>query len=143
MYIFTPNTLIKSNEVNANFTELKAKTDYLSAPDSAWHNVGGSGEPAFQNSWVNYDTAWQVARFRKDAFGYVHLEGLVRSGTANVIFTLPVGYRPTTSTNGLIFATINTDTIGRTDIKPDGSVSRIVGGNGFVSLSGITFKAEQ
>lgn len=29
MYIFTPNTLIKSNEVNANFSELKNKLDAI------------------------------------------------------------------------------------------------------------------
>jgi hypothetical protein len=147
MYIFTPNTLIESAKVNANYDELKAKTDYLSAPDTGWHYVGASGEPAFLNSWVNYDAnGWTKARFRKDALGYVHIEGLVRSGAnPSTIFVLPVGYRPKdgTTTEGLIFTICATDAAGRIDVKPNGNVYKnSAGATTFVSLAGITFKAE-
>jgi hypothetical protein len=49
-----------------------------------------------QNSWVNFD-ATRIAKYAKDAMGYVVIEGYVKSGTVatdTAIFTLPVGYRP-------------------------------------------------
>jgi hypothetical protein len=59
-----------------------------------WHLVGAAGEPAFQNSWVNY-SGTQVAQFRKFPDGKVKLSGYVKSGASGTtIFTLPVGYRP-------------------------------------------------
>jgi len=63
------------------------------------HIVGQPGEPAFQNSWVNYDAGIypnaRSARFRKYHDGRVRISGFVRGGAAgSVIFTLPVGYRP-------------------------------------------------
>ena len=63
------------------------------------HIVGQPGEPAFQNSWVNFDTsvypAGRSARFRKYPDGRVRLAGLIRGGAnGSVMFTLPVGYRP-------------------------------------------------
>lgn len=73
-----------------------------SVPLDAVHLVGAAGEPAFVNSWVNYDNsaatpgtaAQRNARFRKDANGKVRLAGIVKSGVSAGIFTLPVGYRP-------------------------------------------------
>jgi hypothetical protein len=58
-----------------------------------WHAVGGSGEPTFQNSWVNYGSGYPACRFRKDATGIVRVTGLVKSGAGATIFTLPEGYR--------------------------------------------------
>ena len=40
-----------------------------------WHRVGTAGEPGFQNGWANYGGPFQVARFRKDPFGRVFVEG--------------------------------------------------------------------
>lgn len=58
-----------------------------------WFTVGDTGVP-FQNSWVNYDTIWAAAAYRKIG-NAVYLRGLVRSGSVpSVIFTLPVGFRP-------------------------------------------------
>jgi len=58
-----------------------------------WKYVGVGNNPAFQNSWVNYGSNQTPARFLKDASGVVHVEGVVKSGGLNTIFTLPVGYR--------------------------------------------------
>lgn len=67
----------------------------LDGGDEPWHSVGGTGEPAFANSWVNYDAgSHTLAGFYVDALGVVHLRGFVKSGTATTVFTLPVGYRP-------------------------------------------------
>lgn len=63
--------------------------------DTAWHVVGDPGEPAFENSWTNYGSFGDCAFF-KDDNGFVHLQGLVKSGSSgnSTIFTLPEGYRP-------------------------------------------------
>lgn len=40
MYIFTPNTLIKSAEVNANFAEADTRLDLLETPNYAYGTLG-------------------------------------------------------------------------------------------------------
>lgn len=144
MYIFTPNTLIESAKINANFDELKTKTDYLSTPDAAWIEVGSGGSaPAFANSWVNYPVGdgYNTCAFRKDALGYVHIKGLTASGTMNAaIFTLPVGYRPLKSH---IIACVSNQLLGRINVYQNGQVICSLGSNAWVSLDNITFKAEQ
>lgn len=69
-----------------------------SPPDTAWHVVGTSGEPAFQNGWVQYPHgSYDRVRYRKTSAGIVLCEGLVVAGASSAgltIFTLPVGYRP-------------------------------------------------
>lgn len=62
--------------------------------DEAWTSVGVS--PAFQNSWVNYNSGTHgIARFRKTSNNMIELTGLVNGGaTGTVVFALPVGYRP-------------------------------------------------
>jgi len=61
-----------------------------------WHEVGASGEPTFENGWAVTSSSVRSLRFRKDAMGYVHIEGLASATNATdiTIFTLPVGYRP-------------------------------------------------
>lgn len=109
-----------------------------------WKNVGAAGQPAFQNSWVNYDaagTGFEEAGFCKRG-GIVYLKGLVKSGTISTtapIFTLPLGYRPK---NTRLFGTISNSAIGRIDIQPDGDVIPVTGSNAWISLDGISFPAE-
>lgn len=63
--------------------------------DTAWHEVGAAGEPAFQNSWVNYGSGYSTAAFRKLSSGLVMLKGIIKGGAnGNVAFILPPGYRP-------------------------------------------------
>lgn len=70
------------------------------APLDKWHNVGDPGEPPFQNLWFNNGGTFNPAGFFKDASGFVHFRGLIQPGASqplpfdNVIFTLPLGYRP-------------------------------------------------
>lgn len=53
--------------------------------------------PTLLNGWVNAG-GFGTAYF-KDEFGFVHLKGLVSSGSLGVtVFTLPEGYRPAIST---------------------------------------------
>ena len=116
-------------------------------PDSLWHEIDATDEPAFENSWVNYGGGtYDTAAFRIDAEGWVHLKGLVKSGTsATTMFTLPEGYRPPTATG------ISPDRHGVTmneGTKPsfvkitqagEVSVTTVAGTTNWASLSGIQF----
>ena len=63
--------------------------------DAAWHEVGTSGEPVFENGWANSGGSYATMAFRLDSSGYIHLKGRVQGGTPDTtIFTLPVDYRP-------------------------------------------------
>lgn len=104
----------------------------------AMHKVGATGEPAFQYSWVNYDTD-NVAAFTRDAMGFVYVRGLVKSGTVGSgtpIFTLPVGYRPATQR---AFPVSSAGAFGIIVVKADGSVAVSVGSNVNCYLDGIIF----
>ena len=105
---------------------------YIKGPDH-WHNVGDTGEPAFENSWVNFGGAEQVARFIRDAAGVVHIEGLVKDGTigANAVFTLPVGYRPNVGLNIVI---ASNEAYGRLRINTNGEAHAVAGNNTWFSL---------
>jgi len=107
------------------------------------HLVGATGEPAFQNSWVNFGGTTEVCSYWKDLSGTVHLQGLCKSGTVatgatGTIFTLPVTYRPTLA---MTFVVISNGAIGRVDVNPDGTVVAYAGNNTYFSLCGLSFRA--
>lgn len=61
-------------------------------------------EPTLLNGWVNYDSAWDNVAYCLDSDGFVHVKGMIRTGTTaanTTLFTLPVGYRPA---RNMIFA---------------------------------------
>jgi len=105
-----------------------AVTSNVAQAMDTWHTVGGAGEPAFQNSWVNYGSGQLSVKFRKFPDGRVRLAGAAKSGSGNgtVAFTLPVGYRPAASVSipcvawgGSGYVTINADgTVGLFQISP-------------------------
>jgi len=99
-----------------------------------------------ENSWVDVSSAsYGVAAYMKDTLGFVHLQGYVKSGTATVgvaLFTLPVGYRPSTAINVPTMAgTASSSNYGALQIGTGGTVGYLVGGNAGMSLTGIIFKA--
>ncbi len=66
-----------------------------SVPIELWHVVGGGGEPAFANGWIQHDVIAHTASFRKRPDGIVEMRGLIRGGSiGQTVFTLPAGYRP-------------------------------------------------
>lgn len=118
---------------------------YSNAPsgfpiDSAWHEVGAASEPAFTNSWVNFNVAYASCAFMKDSFGFVHLKGMAKSGSVNAsIFTLPAGYRPALNE---YYAVVSNDLFAEMQVASDGTVRMPAGGsNVFTSINGITFRA--
>lgn len=98
--------------------------------------------PTLLNSWVEYDVSiFQKTCYGKNKAGTVNITGLVKSGTpgaGSVVFTLPVGYRPTVCN---IFA-VNTysNAMGRADINAAGSVIATVGSGTYFSLC-LSFQA--
>ncbi|MBD1925764.1 hypothetical protein H6F74_05635 [Trichocoleus sp. FACHB-90] len=89
------------------------------------------------NGWINVGGVFAPTAYYKDPLGIVHLRGLVSSGTG-IIFTLPVGYRPTGYR--LIFPVLALNAIARIDVLLNGSVNFVTGTNSNVSLDGITFR---
>lgn len=115
----------------------------LTPSPEAWHVVGAAGEPGFQNAWVNYGAgAYPPARFYKDPSGVVHLDGLIKNGAMNAaIFTLPAGYRP--NYEELLGTISNGPVVARVDVDPSGVVHAEAGSNVWITLSGLSFRAEQ
>lgn len=123
--------LVASNTENASSG--KIRTAWGSIMD-VWKNV------TFQNGWANYGVGYNPVQFYKDTNGFVHIRGLGQGGlfASNVVFNLPVGYRPSAR---CLFSTMASDTTGRFDVLPDGNVLA-VNGSGWMTFEGATFLAE-
>lgn len=107
--------------------------------DPNFHIVGGTGEPAFTNSWVNLGVGNNVASFWKDPFGIVHLRGIISTGSLTTsAFTLPVGSRPAKQEN---FGTVSNGAFGYLVVFANGQVAPQAGSSTWFSLDGLTFKA--
>ena len=95
---------------------------------------------SLQNSWVNFNNAYNGNGYRKTTDGVVVLKGLIsKAGTPavqEVIGILPVSYRPSSI---LIFMTGSIDSPSRIDVYPNGEVRFIKGSGGWLSLEGIHF----
>lgn len=111
--------------------------------------VGQTGQPAFQNSWVNFDAGspppagvGRHAAFARRG-GLVVLSGVIKTGASGTTaFTLPVGFRPASD---MQFANFAGTTLGGVSITAaTGAVAPanyIAGSNvsAFVFLDGIVF----
>lgn len=121
------------------FSSSAIKPEHLKTGALEWKDV------TFENGFRNYGGVYHKCQYTKDIFGNVYLIGLAANSASNAterpIFTLPEGYRPA---GNVIFAAPNGGTVGRVDVLPNGSVqlsSAYNPSSGFVSLSGIVFKA--
>lgn len=80
-----------------------------------WRNV------TFQNSWQNYGGQFETCQYMKDAEGFVHLKGLVKSGSLSApAFTLPVGYRPPAYIHA---ASLSNGVVGGVRVEANGNVT--------------------
>lgn len=113
-----------------------SNSDFSNWINEQWNSVGGTGQPAFQNSWNNYSSGTHaVARFRKEGANTVVLSGLVSGGaTGTVVFTLPVGFRPTKI---MIFPLGGDSTSGYVLVDANGTVSITYTAGSFWSIEGI------
>lgn len=124
----------------ARITALETQLDSLEADFAAletslivedWH------APTLLNGWVNAGAPYLNAGYRKDPFGVVHLRGMVITGTVNtVLFTLPVGYRPSAS---MYFTITSAASVARLLIEATGNVTITQGSSTWTSLNGVTF----
>ena len=97
--------------------------------------------PTLANSWVQYDNAaiHNVAYY-KNTLATVYLRGLMKNGIiGQPAFSLPAGYRPL---KNIYFPIVSNSAFGYVLVLSTGSVTAMVGNNSFVSLSGISFRAE-
>lgn len=134
-----------SSAANATTLAGKPASDYAAAKAEPVRIVGASGQPQFREGWgVGGDE--QAPGFWKDPFGTVYLQGQAgrSSGSEDVIFNLPPGYRPT---NNSYFSTYPSGGTGDVSIAvfPNGDVELFgfseSGDDGFVGLGGIVFRA--
>lgn len=99
----------------------------------AWTSV------TYQNSWVTFGATYGGMRYMKDSLGFVHLEGLMKSGTmGQVAFTLPTGYRPGFQQYLLCASNGGSGII---DLATNGTVTPQIGSNASFGIN-VVFKAE-
>lgn len=133
-------TTAKILAANVTLAKLEAaiqtKLGYLTAPASSWT------VPTYLNSWHKYDTTYNEPAYYKDAFGFVHLRGMIAGGSSAgaAMFILPAGYRPILR----VLTGVHSATgFARLDIETNGTVALIGSGStSWTSLECVTFKAE-
>jgi hypothetical protein len=96
--------------------------------------------PSYTNSWVNFGSGFATGGYMKDRLGFVHLNGLISTGTiGTAAFTLPVGYRPALTQD---LGTISNNATGVVQVTNTGVVTPSTGSSTWVSLCGLTYRAE-
>ena len=100
--------------------------------------------PTLLNSWVNYAGTFATVGYMKDTLGFVHLKGVIKTGTTTigtVLFTLPAGYRPAEDSYypGVVTTSGGSGTF---QIAPNGNVIAIAANATFFSFGQTVFKAE-
>ena len=114
----------------------------FTVPNHVWHTVGATGEPAFLNSWANFDaTTWEAAAFRIDDEGIVYAKGLVTGGTpgaTSVVWTMPAGYRVALNRG---YPTDSNNAHGRITVKSNGDVIAEVGNTAHFFVDVIRYEA--
>lgn len=99
-----------------------------------WHNV------TFLNGWTNWGSGYFNCGYMK-VNGLVVLRGLAKvSATSNLMFNLPVGYRPAAY---VMFAVANSETTGICQIGNQGDVTKYNGGTSYIALDNMRFRADQ
>jgi hypothetical protein len=100
---------------------------------------------AFTNGWTNYGSSFEVAAYRKDQLGVVHLRGLVTRASgapaSGPIAILPAGYRPQRR-RVFVVATGGAQQVGRVDVQASGVLTWLSGGateTDYTSLETISF----
>jgi len=103
--------------------------------------------PTFAGTWANVGTPYAVVAYTRDHHMRVHLEGVAQSGARvtdsyTLVITLPERYRPL---NTEVFScTQGTDGEHcRVDVASDGGVRAWKWNGTWLSLSGVSYRAER
>lgn len=109
--------------------------------NQAYHLIAATGEPPFQNAWGNWGAPQLSAGYLKDPLGFVHLQGVIKSGTVGAVaFNLPPGLRPPATVGP--FAVVSNGGLGAVQIASTGDVTIAApSSNVYVVLDGIHFQA--
>ncbi len=144
----SPTSVAQYLDMVAN--RLKAITgeaSWVTAPDASLSTLNGYFSTltwtnfTYEHGWVDYDTTYNPGGYVKDPFGWVHLRGLVRTGTVGTsIATLPAGYRPS---HIVLWDSQANGALCRTDVNPSGTVVASSGSNAWWSLEGCVWLAYQ
>lgn len=118
----------------------------MAGVSGSWVGQGIPGtQPAwvavsFSNSWVDFGGAYETAAYMKDKLGFVHLKGVIKTGTiGTACFTLPAGYRPSATT---YMACASNGSIGVLQITSAGVATPVNGSSSSFGISGLTFRAD-
>jgi hypothetical protein len=127
-------------KVTARNSTGSSSSDTASATIPTWNDA------SFQTpaTWSDYGVGYSTLDYTKTLGDVVVLKGMVKKSSAmttnEVIFTLPVGYRPT---HRLVFITSSytggVSGTARIDVAANGEVRFVSGNNTWISLDGIRF----
>lgn len=116
---------------------LSTNVMYYPTTTGNWFNI------PLINSWGAYGSIFTPPQYSISSDGLVSLRGLISAGSMTsdgVIGTLPVGYRPG---QRVLYATVSMLAYSRVDVDAAGNIRFGTGNNGWLSLDGITFYADQ
>lgn len=105
-----------TSSVDTNFNIVyESATGVMRRENEIWQ---GTATIPLTGAWV--DTAGARFGVYKDASGNVHLRGLVKSGAAVAVVTLPLGYRPSSNMD---FSMRSGTTLCAVNVAPTGAVT--------------------
>jgi phage minor structural protein len=95
------------------------------------------------NGWVVYggSPTYQYPCYWKDALGYVHLSGSMKSGSNGVFYTMPAGLRPGNKLGFVVPCGSGLNNTGYLTVDSAGNLNIQVpsGGNSWVALDGVSW----
>jgi len=130
------NDLVDASVIENQIEDLSSSLDdYALKQQMAWLS------PTLTNGWANQGSVSPM-NYMKDEFGFVHLRGIVNgtSKTSNVVFILPLGYRPF-KVVGTATGDLWTQNVCFLQIEPDGSVLFPNSNNTYASIH-VSFKVD-
>lgn len=139
-YTYSGAEVYRNDTVGLEVTAKNGAT-VISTSNIATATIPKWVECQLQNGWLNHDLSWGEFKFTKTSGGIVFLSGLVDSGNNadyTTICTLPPNFRPT---HAMLFRNHSNTGVSHVYILPDGRVQTISAGNGWYSLSNVSFLA--
>jgi hypothetical protein len=132
------NDLVDASVIENQIEDLSSSLD-----DYALKTQEAFIAPTLLNSWVNFGSDYQEVGYMKDNFGFVHIRGMIKSGTSATanVFTLPVGYRPNLHILQVASHDGTPEQVAVVQILANGNINFIKGSTSWTSFGNISFKA--
>jgi hypothetical protein len=146
--VYVGNNVSVINQVN--ITDKRINVDLFGAQlaEKANRTQENWIAPILLNGWSNMGAPNAVAGYMKSTLGFVHIKAVLKNGVtadSTIIFTLPVGYRPSEYIYSVVtYNNGTTDALALIAIAPNGNITLSgVKANNTLVISTIIFKAEQ